>query len=577
MKKSVLLAIFFTSLLLCAGCHKHINDPMKGNGAFELSGILFCNHHPLVGAQVSIAENDKFTATSTDSGTFVMHDLPQGNYTLQIDKTFNDNAFLQVTHTITIKDDLALDTLYLPLAPRLYQVAENRQNSVSLRWNKTDAPDFKSYRLYRHNSDTITDETGELIYTGNAITDTTFQDTTLQSATTYYYRLYTFTTPGKSGGSNVLSATTKEPEPPLIFFGNKNSNDYINDFKATSDGGIIIAGTTRGLYNAWYVKLDANMHVQWNKFLDKESAFNSVIQSVDGGFNFTGSVGEDLLVLKTDAAGNTEWEKSYDFGMHDCGNDILQINNGNYYLVGYSEIKTNYDRSRLRATMLILNNSGDLVLQKFIANPPGYNEDYKSRCLKIITANDGGFIVLLNTSIFTYQLFFTKIDETGNVLDQKFIIHEWPKGYIYPTPDRNGYMLIGEFNNQGIAPQLYFAKIDNSGNKQWEKLYAEGKGYSGYLLPDGSCLGVGYYNYRVPPIYNELNIPRIIHLDTDGNLISDFKLTGYDNPKSPGYYFIGKGILKYDDEHYILIGEKGNPINNSIDGFATIRPWSELE
>ncbi|HPG39217.1 MAG TPA: hypothetical protein PLI87_07415 [bacterium] len=557
MKNTVRLLIVIILVLICVGCHKHINDPMKGNGAFELSGILFCNHHPLVGAQVSIAENDKFTATSTDSGTFVMHDLPQGNYTLQIDKTFNDNAFLQVTRTVTIKGDLALDTLYLPLAPRLYQVAENRQNSVSLRWNVTDATDFKSYRLYRHNSDTISDESGDLVYTGTALTDTTFQDTTLQSATTYYYRLYTFTAQGKIGGSNVLTATTKDPEPPLIFFGNENSSDNITDFKSTTDGGIIIAGYTTpssGINNAWCIKLDATMQVQWNKVLDKESAFNSVIHTADGGFVFTGSAGEDVLVLKTDAAGNTEWEKTVN-DVPDAGMDILQTNDGDYYVISYT------------CQLLKLDSNGNQQWKRRLSTT--------QKGSKIINANDGGYVVSVSKFVWnSSSLKFLKIDDEGSILKESESFAWRSGGNMYNTIDQNGYLIVGGAFYEGSSYMSYI-KIDNQVNVLWEKRLS-GHGSSGYLRDDGTFYGVGFNSddnvYGFYPSH-----PWIVHIDSEGNVLKDI------NIGETAWYFEGYGILNYDQEHYILIGTKDrlcDPqywINKDLDAFVTIRPWSELE
>jgi hypothetical protein len=91
-------------------------------------------------------------------------------------------------------------------------------------------------------------------------------------------------------------------------------SDYASSVQQTSDGGYIVAGTTRSFSAYWYniflIKTDANGNVQWAKTYggtDGDEDY-SVRQTSDGGYIVAGGTGsfsvEGALLIKTDANGN---------------------------------------------------------------------------------------------------------------------------------------------------------------------------------------------------------------------------------------------------------------------------------
>src|ERR1039457_2751089 len=66
----------------------------------------------------------------------------------------------------------------------------------------------------------------------------------------------------------------------------------------------------------------------------------SVIQTYDGGYAITGTIGTnnyDVFLVKTDSFGDTLWTKSYG-GIHaDYGYSIIQTNDSGYIIVGSTE------------------------------------------------------------------------------------------------------------------------------------------------------------------------------------------------------------------------------------------------
>ena len=101
-------------------------------------------------------------------------------------------------------------------------------------------------------------------------------------------------------------------------------------------GGFILAGWTTG-YGAggsdvYLVKTDNVAAITWTKTYGGSGAdsANSIYLTSDGGYIIAGSTdsygngGTDMYVIKTDAAGNLQWESTYGGSGNDCATYIQQ-------------------------------------------------------------------------------------------------------------------------------------------------------------------------------------------------------------------------------------------------------------
>ncbi|RMF92999.1 MAG: M6 family metalloprotease domain-containing protein, partial [Nitrospinota bacterium] len=101
--------------------------------------------------------------------------------------------------------------------------------------------------------------------------------------------------------------------------------DYARSIQQTPDGGYIMAGATNTFgvssydYDVWVLKLDASGAVQWQKTYggpDTDTAY-AIQQTPDGGYIVAGGTRSfgagsgDIWVLKLDAKGDIEWQKTY--------------------------------------------------------------------------------------------------------------------------------------------------------------------------------------------------------------------------------------------------------------------------
>jgi len=113
----------------------------------------------------------------------------------------------------------------------------------------------------------------------------------------------------------------------------------------TGDAGYAIAGWTSsfGGGDAWLIKTNSNGFMEWNKNYGGPNSdyARSVVQTEEGGYALAGTHMwrnwahcEDLLLVKTDSYGNMQWNKTWDWGLSDYGNSVIQTNDGGYAIAG---------------------------------------------------------------------------------------------------------------------------------------------------------------------------------------------------------------------------------------------------
>ncbi len=122
-------------------------------------------------------------------------------------------------------------------------------------------------------------------------------------------------------------------------FGGSNS-DAANSVQQTSDGGYIIAGNTysygAGGSDAWLIKTDLNGNKLWDRTFggSNSGAANSVQQTSDGGYIIVGANNNNAWLIKTDSSGKNEWDKTFGGPGNDDANSVLQANDGSYIIIG---------------------------------------------------------------------------------------------------------------------------------------------------------------------------------------------------------------------------------------------------
>jgi hypothetical protein len=124
-------------------------------------------------------------------------------------------------------------------------------------------------------------------------------------------------------------------------------DDFPNALTQTTDGGFVLAGAFMSygaVRDIWLVKTDASGQHEWNYTYGGALGENChwIIQSADGGLIFygwtesRGAGGLDVWLVKTDFEGQMEWNQTFGGGSDDWGTSMLQTEDGEYVLTGFT-------------------------------------------------------------------------------------------------------------------------------------------------------------------------------------------------------------------------------------------------
>ncbi len=327
-----------------------------------------------------------------------------------------------------------------------------------------------------------------------------------------------------------------------------NASDELSTIIQTTDNGFILGGKSSsgisgdktdisfGMNDFWIVKLDAFGNIQWQKTLggEGEDVLTVILQTEDGyiigGYSSSGISGNktentkgayDYWVIKLDTYGSLVWQKDFGGFADDVLTGILQTGDAGFLITGYSISEISGDRTA-------------------VSN--GQND----------------FWVL-------------KIDLTGNI--------EWQKSYggisqdilISACQDPDEGFILGGYSSSGISgdksspcygwDDYWVIKTDAAGNILWQKtiggthqdllqvLLQTNDG--GYFLGGSSYSNIGFDKSE-----NCLGVNDywVVKLDALGNIIWQNTIGGY-------YADILGNAVQTSDNGYLIGGWTDNGIS----------------
>ncbi len=266
--------------------------------------------------------------------------------------------------------------------------------------------------------------------------------------------------------------------------------DWFGSVVETSDGGYALAGFTDsygvGSYDVWLVKTDEFGNVEWNQTYggtNYEKA-DSLVETVDGGYAIAGyrqvlvhpaSQHSDAWLVKTDASGNAEWNKTYGGSGSEWAKSLVATSDGGYALAGFIDP---FGAENTNFWLIKTDEFGDMEWNQTYGGT-GRDEAYS-----LVATSDGGYAIA-GTWNNSYggdggngEGWLVKTDEFGDM--------EWNMTYggdgddefrsLVETAD-GGYALGGtwdykfDLGGSGVTGDVWLVKTNASGNMEWNMTY----------------------------------------------------------------------------------------------------------
>jgi hypothetical protein len=252
-------------------------------------------------------------------------------------------------------------------------------------------------------------------------------------------------------------------------FGGLNE-EHAYSVAQTSDGGYILAGYTEsygaGSADVWLIKTDSHGAEEWNELFggsEWDSGY-SVAQTSDGGYivaGFTESLGEgysDAWLIKTDSHGAEEWNELFGGSSYDYAYSVAQTSGGGYIVTGFTQ---SYGTGSADVWLIKTDVAGNMEWDEIFGDSSG---DYG---YSVAQTSDGGYIITGYTYSYgagSADVWLIKTDAHGaEEWNQTFGGASFDGSYSVAVTSDGGYIITGDTVSYGDGSDVWLIKVSDSG------------------------------------------------------------------------------------------------------------------
>jgi hypothetical protein len=324
--------------------------------------------------------------------------------------------------------------------------------------------------------------------------------------------------------------------------------------KQTSDGGFIMIGSELNQINGYgdilLVKTNGAGDTTWTYTYggSHDDIGMYVQQTSDGGYilagstNCSGNGSYDVYLIKTNSSGDTLWTRTYGSGVVDYGFTVQQTNDGGYMVFGRSD---GYNPGPSgKDYMIKTDNLGIVQWTKTYGSVHG---DLPFACIQ---TSDNGYIMqsdVYSLVSSTWDILLVRTDVNGDTL--------WTRLYASPVEDRSvgvvqtpdGNFVFGASTIAQASGSIDYmlVKINSSGDTLWTRTYGgtlADTPYSVQLTSDGGCIMAGE-----SWSFSQYNSVYLVKSDANGELLWSTSMSG-------SAYRYGIFASQNNDGSYIVAG-----------------------
>jgi Secretion system C-terminal sorting domain len=374
-----------------------------------------------------------------------------------------------------------------------------------------------------------------------------------------------------------------------------DKEEVLTDLMATPDNGFLLAGssissntgnkTTANLgdMDYWLWKMDEFGKLEWQKSYgdSNNNILSAIILTQDVGYLLAGTIsgnknetskelfgGDDIWLVKLNAFGKVEWEKTFGGTGTEKQPNVLQTQDGGYLITASSnsEISGNKTAKSFGSFdywVIKIDKNGTIQWQE------SYGGTHSDEVNNLIATPDQGFIlagssnsqqdtVKTTSAMGFHDYWILKINQNGVV--------EWQKSYggsgddaltkIIKTKDNN-YILAGSTNTNSKNTKMEVLKIDPNGTILWQKDFDYGKITLLKTIVENKdeTLVIGGFSKVTYAHNDQENLKNLgtqedylmLKLDKNGELLWDY------THKNTGKDIVSK-IVELKDKSYLLAG-----------------------
>jgi hypothetical protein len=291
--------------------------------------------------------------------------------------------------------------------------------------------------------------------------------------------------------------------------------DGCNSVRQTMDGGYVLAGWN-GTYGPsnddyWLIKLDANGNYQWDRtlgWIGNDRAY-TVRQTLSGGYLLCGysyqggAPGYELWLEKTDGHGSPEWSCGFGGGNEEDGLAFEQTFDGGFIFAGFTD---SFDSGGGQDMWLV--RTGPEILPPVPQVPPGtlwtqtHGGSGDETAMTMIESSDQGYVMAGATRSFTAgsdDFWLLKTDSDGDSLwSNRFGGggSEWCSSVI-ETQD-GGFALAGNSSSfTAGGSDMWLVKTNSAGDSTWAKRFGGSSNDDCFCMIQTSDYGYALAGYSV--------------------------------------------------------------------------------
>jgi uncharacterized delta-60 repeat protein len=256
----------------------------------------------------------------------------------------------------------------------------------------------------------------------------------------------------------------------------------------------------------WLIKTNAAGDSLWSRTFggDAYDACYSAAPTSDGGYVLAGGTrsfgagGPDFYLIRVNENGTQVWSRTFGGSEWDECYSITQTSDGGYVLAGYTE---SFGSGRQDFWLVKTNANGDSLWSRT------YGGSERDECRSVRQTSDGGYILAGETESFgagRTDFWLVKTDENGTLLwSRTFGGSDLDGCRSLLLASDGGYLLAGNTDSYASGSAMWLLKTNGAGDSLWSRTYGSYMDWcqsalqtsdGGYLLAGGT-MSVGTSDY----------------------------------------------------------------------------------